>query len=201
MFANQLMTEFKLLPVVRPVITKWVQKMTEMLIVGLTKDEWLTEIYQLYHYCQRNKLPQFTSFDRPGQFSTTMETWRMSITERGQEETLEHPSLTDLLLDNLNLDPQCENDLQVLEKNLIQQIKAGTKVEYSVAQVRRFCRSHAADKGFYDERGRLDYLVGVWYDIVLESYKPLSPVNLKLEDEKTFHDLMADIQKYVSMEV
>ncbi len=218
MFASNLLSQFKLLPVVRPVITKWAEKMTEMLIFGLPKDQWFTEVYQLYHYCQRNKLAQFTSFDPLGQFSAFMETWRASVTgfhtshkdhcssqnqdhpspNHNSEETApEYPSLADLLLDNLNLNLQCENDLQTLEKNLIQQIKAGTKLEYSVAQVRSFCRSHAGEKGFYDERGRLSYLVGVWYDIVAESYQPISPVNLRIEDDNTFDELMDDINHLV----
>lgn len=204
MFVDKLLQQFKLNPAVRSVVVKWAEKMAEMLIFGLPKDQWSTEVYQLYSYCQRNKSAQFSSFDPLGQFSAFMEEWRSEIIAEHQtsddDSITEHPSLTDLLLDNLNLNLSCDADLQILEKNLIHQIKAGTKLEYSVAQVRSFCRSHAAEKGFYDERGRLNYLVGVWYDIVAESYLPISPVNLRLEDENTFDDLMHDINQYVGMQ-
>lgn len=226
MFAEKLLAQFKLLPAVKPVVVKWAEKMSEMLIFGLPKDQWSTEVYQLYRYCQRNKLPHFASFDPLGQFSAFMETWRAamlshhlrikaSITKAAQtfaprsdtfdhnthcERLDEYPSLAELLLDNLNLNHRCEADLQTLETNLIHQIKAGTKLEYSVAQVRSFCRSHAGEKGFYDERGRLNYLVGIWYDIIAESCLPISPVNLQLDDDNTFDELMSDIQSYVSLE-
>jgi hypothetical protein len=114
----------------------------------------------------------------------------------------EYPSLTELLLDNLNLNLQCEALLQELEQRLIQQIRSGSKVEYTIAQVRSFCRCHAGEKGFYDERGRLNYLVGVWYDIVNESR--VAPVNIDLtnlptdDDDGDFDSIMRDISEYVN---
>ena len=208
-FVERFLQRFKLNQHVRPVLLKWATKMLELLVFGLPKEQWATEIYQLHRYCQRNKLPQFSSFDPLEQFSAFMEEWRHLIIDRNQKNKVvnhqkteyteqQFPSLTDLLLDNLNLNMQCEAELQHLERRLIQQIKAGSKLEYSVSQVRKFCREHAGEKGFYDERGRLAYLVGVWYDIVNDSYSAEEQIQLAIEDDSDFDSIMRDITDYVN---
>jgi hypothetical protein len=222
LLAEGLLRQFKVNRQVKDTLSKWAAKMAELLVLGLPKDQWVVEIYHLNSYCQRNKLQQFASFDPLQQFSAFMEEWRSLVIGRNQSskhavtssanssnppsrfaEHDEHPSLTELLLDNLNLNLQCEADLQQLEQRLIQQIKAGSKLDYTVSQVRNFCRCHAGEKGFYDERGRLNYLVGVWYDIVNESQVPAieidSFMNIATDDDGDFDSIMQDISNYVNI--
>lgn len=226
LFCEGLLRQFKIHRQVKDILLQWAAKMAELLIFGLPTDQWAVEVHQLRLYCQKNRLQQFASFDPLQQFQAFMEEWRQLVIGKNQPVSNqsvnsitslnssnpsnpnrhssmenEYPSLTELLLDNLNLNLQCEALLQELEQRLIQQIRSGSKVEYTIAQVRSFCRCHAGEKGFYDERGRLNYLVGVWYDIVNESR--VEPVNIDLinlatDDDGDFDSIMRDISEYVN---
>ena len=212
MFAEKLLAQFKLNPAVKPTVVKWSAKMTELMVAGRSNTQWSSEVYQLFRYCEKHKLAQFSSFDPMGQFSTFMETWRISILTQhqiitskgtqGRQLQRQEQCLTDLLMENLNLDKWCDEELRDFERELMIEVEAGADLQDLIGKVRNFCRSHAADTGFYDERGRLNHLVTVWYDSIHIAHSiPISAIDLRIDDEITFNELMHEIECYVAQEV
>jgi len=207
MLTARLLRDFKISKVTAPTLEAWEHKMTELIEFGLTLQQWSVEVYLLSVYCQSHKLSQFASFDPMGQFNGLLQKWRQFVIERYQqrkskinrdlidnneltEDDDEDLGLADLLLNNLNLDESCENNLIMLGRNLRYQIRSGSKVEYTIAQVRSFCRSNAGKTGFYDEHNRLNSLVSLWYETVVQSFVPPKANSKSTSNAKSSKDVM-----------
>lgn len=68
-----------------------------------------------------------------------------------------------MLFDQLNLDPACEHNLDLLEDELLDDITRGVSKEHVVNRVRQFCRSNSGE-GFYDPHNRMKFVTESWYE-------------------------------------
>ena len=76
-------------------------------------------------------------------------------------------TLSETLMDQLNLDPRAELMLECLEEDLIHDISNGYTKEMALLKLKKFCRSYAGE-GFYDPQNKFNEIASTWYDEISE---------------------------------
>lgn len=124
----------------------------------------------LARICYMNKSSYAETFNTNGMYNNYVYLWRQEQLARmyDKQENVEIENmplvLSDLLMENCNLDKSSMASLRSLESILISYINRG-RLSYNEAvnSIRNFCRQNASDKGYYDENGLLLSTIESWY--------------------------------------
>jgi len=93
-------------------------------------------------------------------------------------------TLTYVLLTYLNLTPNCESMLTVLEQDMIINIENDASLDDVTGALKRFCRNHAG-LGYYDPNNSMNTIVEQWY---MKIHRDLAEIKLD-QNHDSFHNI------------
>jgi hypothetical protein len=130
----------------------------------------------------------------PSSESMDMGTPPLSHEQHNESERCAGSYMSTFILDQLNLDMDCEADLLTLIGTLEEQVREGRGKDAVSNELRKFCRAHSGP-GFYDPNQNFQGLVDIWYDVIVDDMNRESPppmCDLSFLDEDTVEEAALD---------